>query len=381
VQLIAKIKLILSSKQKDSLKCTLQAANNACNYISAYAFENKIFNRFELQRNIYEYVKQEFCLPAQLVIKCIQKVSKAYTNNKAKQNTFYHLGSIPYDNRILSWKENSISLTSIEGRIKDITFACCRRANDMLKNKAGEHYLLFKNNNFYIHASCEVKESPLVEPKGFLGVDLGIVNIATTSDGKSYSGENIDKNRRKYSKLRASLQRRGTPSAKRKLKRNSRKQSNFVRNTNHCISKEIVHKAKALDFGIALEELHKIKQTVSKDQTERHQKWSFYQLRSFILYKAEISGVKACLVNPKNTSRRCSRCGFVDKKNRKSRDEFFCLNCSLALDADFNASLNIGKIADIGEARAIINKPIVAFANEDESQVCQQLQASSFRGR
>jgi transposase len=62
----------------------------------------------------------------------------------------------------------------------------------------------------------------------------------------------------------------------------------------------------------------------------------------------------------------------VDKKNR---DEFFCLNCSLALDADSNASLNIGKIADIGEAMTIVNKPIVAFANEDESQVYQQLQA------
>ena len=373
MQLVAKIQLQLSNEQKDSLKKTLQAANAACDYISKYAFDNKIFNRFELQKLLYQYLKEEFSLPSQLIIKCIQKVSKSYINDKSKLTTFYDLGSVNYDNRILSWKKNCISITTIDGRLKEVPFVCYRKATELLKTRANEHHLVFRNNHFYIHAACDVPEEPLAEPKGFLGVDLGIVNIATSSDGYKYSGNLIDKNRIRYSKLRASLQRRETPSAKRKLKKVSKKQSNFVKNTNHCISKEIVRKAKALYFGIALEELHKIKTPVSKTQIERHQKWSFYQLRNFIEYKAIISGVQTVLVDPRNTSRTCSKCGFVDKDNRRNRNDFKCLSCGYELDADFNASINISRKAEMIEARVPVNEPIVAFANV--SDVCQQLQA------
>ena len=377
MQLIAKLQLKLTSEQKSSLRKTLQAANAACNYVSKYAFDNKEFNYFALQRLLYQYLRLEFDLPSQIAIKCLQKVAKSYLKSKSQLNQFFELGSIDYDDRILTWKEDSISITAIDCRLKAVPFTCYRRATGLLKYRAKEHKIVLKNNEFYIHASCDVPEEPLGTPKGFLGVDLGIVNIATTSDNQNYSGILIDKNRNKYSKLRSVLQSRKTASAKRKLKRVSRKQSNFVKNTNHCISKEIVQRAKALDFGIALEALHKIKTPVSKTQTERHQKWSFYQLRNFIEYKAKIDGIKVVLVDPRNTSRRCSRCGFVDKGNRKSREEFKCLSCGHELNADFNASLNISLAAELSEAKAPINEPIVAFANMVEDDVCQQLQTST----
>ena len=379
MQLVAKLQLRLSSEQKTVLKKTLQAANATCNYISKYAFDNKEFNYFALQRILYSYLRQEFNLPSQIAIKCLQKVAKSYVKDKSKLNKFFELGSIDYDDRILTWKDESISITTINGRLKAVPFACYRRATELLQFRAKEHKLVFRNKQFYIHASCNTQEAPLAISKGFLGVDLGIVNLATSSDGNSYSGKLIDKNRIKYSKLRSILQSCKTRSAKRKLKTVSRKQSNFVKNTNHCISKEIVRSAKALDFGIALEALHKIKTPVSKTQKERHQKWSFYQLRSFIFYKAQISGVKTVLVNPRNTSRACSRCGFVDRKNRKTRDNFKCLSCGLELNADFNASLNISNLAELSETRAPVNEPIVAFANVVEDNVCQQLQATAFR--
>ena len=360
VTLTAKLQLQLSSEQKSALKNTLQAANAACNYVSKYAFDHKEFNYFTLQRINYQYLRLEFNLPSQIAIKCIQKVAKSYIKDKSKLNEFYELGSIDYDERILTWKDNSISITTIDGRLKAVPFACYSRATELLQHRSKEHKLSFRNNEFYIHASCDVPEELLATPKKFLGVDLGIVNIATTSDNQNYSGKLIDKDRVRYSNLRADLQTRGTKSAKRKLKKVSRKQSDFVKNTNHCISKEIVYKAKALDFGIALEALHKIKTPVSRTQTERHQKWSFYQLRNFIEYKAKIAGIKTVLVDPRNTSRRCSRCGYVDKLNRKTRDQFKCLSCGQEFEADFNASMNISQLAELMEAQAPINEPIVA---------------------
>ncbi len=120
-----------------------------------------------------------------------------------------------------------------------------------------------------------------------------------------------------------------------------------MRNTNHVISKNIVNKAKALDFGIALEELSKIKTPVSKAQRLRHNQWSFYQLRQFIEYKSELNGIEVFLVNPRNTSRQCSRCGYIDKKNRKTRNDFKCLSCNFSAYADDNAAINIAAKASI----------------------------------
>lgn len=57
-------------------------------------------------------------------------------------------------------------------------------------------------------------------------------------------------------------------------------------------------------------------------------------------------------VNPKNTSRECSRCHYIDKKNRGSQAEFLCLNCGYTDNADRNAAKVIAQ-------RASVNKPIV----------------------
>jgi transposase len=69
--------------------------------------------------------------------------------------------------------------------------------------------------------------------------------------------------------------------------------------------------------------------------------WSFYQLAQFISYKAEQAGIPMVFVDPRNTSRTCSVCGYVDKANRKSQAHFKCLQCGFEANADYNAALNI----------------------------------------
>ncbi|MFB3131144.1 MAG: RNA-guided endonuclease InsQ/TnpB family protein [Rhodothermales bacterium] len=128
--------------------------------------------------------------------------------------------------------------------------------------------------------------------------------------------------------------------------------SNFRR----CfISKWLVEKAKDTGCAIALEELSGIRKrtTVRKSQRARHHSWSFFQLRSFIEYKAKRAGVPVVLVDPRNTSRTCSACGHCEKKNRKSQSEFVCRACGHSMNADWNAALNIG-------ARGAFNLPMVS---------------------
>ena len=70
-------------------------------------------------------------------------------------------------------------------------------------------------------------------------------------------------------------------------------------------------------------------------------KWAFDRLYEYVEYKAEAYGLRVEQVNPKNTSRRCSECGFTHPDNREGA-QFECLNCEYQNDADYNAAKNIG---------------------------------------
>ena len=177
------------------------------------------------------------------------------------------------------------------------------------------------------------------DPNGYLGIDLGIVNIAADSDGKTYSGNQVNGLRKRQAKQRLLVKR-------------SRKERRFAANINHTIAKSIVAKAKDTGRGIALEDLSGIRDriTVRHSQRRQHSSWAFRQLRTFIEYKAKLAGVVIKLVDPRNTSRACPICGCVDKRNRPSQAIFSCVSCGFSSPADTVAAGNISR-------RALVNVP------------------------
>jgi putative transposase len=182
------------------------------------------------------------------------------------------------------------------------------------------------------------------------------VNLATDSEDESFSGEAVEQVRKRHHGLRGRLQKRGTKSAKRHLKKLSGKEARFKKNTNHVISKHIVNKAKANGYALAIEDLRHIRKrtdsTVRKSQRNRQSSWAFGQLRFFLEYKARLAGVPLYTVDPRNTSRTCSVCGHCEKANRQSQSSFKCVACGFVALADYNAAVNI--------SRALVMVPTVA---------------------
>ena len=133
----------------------------------------------------------------------------------------------------------------------------------------------------------------------------------------------------------------GTRTAKKHLKKVSKKESRFKADENRRISKAVVSQAKGTGRGIALEELTHInvRSTVAKAQRDSRSKWAFSQLRLFIAYKAMLAGIPLVIIDPKNTSRQCSACGHIDEKNRPTRADFRCVCCGHSENADLNLSL------------------------------------------
>ncbi len=255
-----------------------------------------------------------------------------------------------YDPRVMAFKGiDTVSLLTLSGRVL-VPFRFGAYQQSRMDTIKGQADLLYRNGTFYLAVTLEMPEPTPDTPDSTLGVDLGIINLATDSEGESFSGEAVEKNRKRHHALRQRLQKRGTRNAKRHLKKLSGKEARFKRNTNHVISKRIVSKAKANGQGIAIEELRHIRKrtdrTVRHSQRSRHSSWSFGQLRSFLSYKAALAGVPLHLVDPRNTSRMCHVCGHCAKENRKSQASFVCQACGYTDNADRNAAINIS-VADV----------------------------------
>jgi len=248
------VKLLPSPEQFKALSETMETFNNACNEIAEVAFEHRTANKVKLQKLVYYNVRRKYGLSAQLTIRAISKVAEAYKRDRKTKPTFRKDGAIVYDQRILSWKGiDRASILTLKGReVIPVKYGAYQA--ERLNRVRGQADLILRKGVFYLAVVVDIPEPPTYNAKEWLGVDLGIKNVATDSDGQTWSGNQVNGIRKRYARLRAKLQRKGTKSARRLLKKRSGKESRFARNINHIISKRLVAKAKGTERGISLED-------------------------------------------------------------------------------------------------------------------------------
>src|ERR1035437_823746 len=359
MKLTLKIKLLPDDEQAKFLLETMKQGNAVCDRISTIAWDRKIFQQFRLHNETYHPIKNSCELSSQVIIRCISKVSDAYKIDKKTKRVFKPLGSISYDARILTYKPNDIvSLWSVGGRLK-MPYVCHNR--NYLPYIKGEADLVYKKGKFYLFQAVEVPDEKVKDIEEFIGVDFGMTDIVSTSDGKSHSAEWLNSYRENQQTVRSSIQAKADTS-KRSIKRNCRKllkrlsgkEKTTATIINHTISKSLVQSAKELGKGISIEDLTNIRFT-SKRRNKKFRtkmgKWNFSQLRSFLTYKSLLSGVNLVVVEPAYTSQTCHVCKHIGERTNKI---FKCvnINCEIdIIDADYNASKNISLLG------AAINQP------------------------
>ncbi|MER5640707.1 transposase [Kitasatospora sp. NPDC002227] len=218
MKITVRVKLEPSAYQADALAATLRACNRAANYVSEVAFESGEKRRNGLQPMVYRHVKDEFNLSAQPAVRVVKKVCDAYATlraniragnlgpkggsrrNKAESKpvVFREGAAQAFDDRCLSWQadQRTVSIWTTAGRLKGIRFVCSERAAKMIADqRQGESDLVLRDGAWYLFATCELPVPLVAEPADWLGVDLGIVNIATTSDGTVLSGRRLERYR------------------------------------------------------------------------------------------------------------------------------------------------------------------------------------------
>lgn len=344
MKLTVQVKLLSSPQQSAALKKTLEISNAAADRLSELAWKANEFRRFPLHKRFYRTIRNEFPLSSQVVCLLNAKVADAYKLDRNVRRSFRPHGSIAYDSRIY-WLRVSTSIANlwtVDGR-QAMRFVCGDKQRSLLAYPHGEADLILRNRQWFLNVTVEVPEEKEIEAVDVLGVDMGIVEIASDSDGRSYSGSKLNKVRHRNRSIRRKLQKIGTKSAKRLLKKRRKREANFARDTNHVVSKSIVQTAKRTNRAIAIEDLVGIRKRIRARRRQRTtlHSWAFAQLGSFLEYKAKLAGIPLVKIDPRNTSRRCGKCGHTEKANRKSQSVFSCKVCGYTANADYNGAGNI----------------------------------------
>lgn len=392
MELTLQLKLLPSDDQSTAMRATMVRFNEACNWLAQQAFAQQCTNKLTLQRLYYHELRSRFALPSQMAVRCLARVAGTYRRDKTICPTFRPDAAMPYDQRIMRFDGlDHVSLLTMQGRVLvSFLIGPYHRQRFDAHEPRQCHLVVREEGQWFLLVVVQVPDGTPIPPTDFLGVDLGVVNLATTSDGTTHSGDGVEACRARYAKYRQRLQRAAHVSQmdakrpkniRRALKRTARREAKFRRDINHCISKKLVAVAQGNEYGIALEDLQDIRTRTRfrKPQRAKMTGWAFAQLRFFVEYKARLAGVHVVLVDPRNTSRRCSSCGHVVKANRPSQAQFSCKQCGYTTNADFNAALNI-------RLRARVNAPIVAgrvpqqrwlLAGVDASDKLRHFSASS----
>src|SRR5262245_41668059 len=359
MKLTLQIRLLPDVKQADQLKATMERFNQACSWLSVQAFELKMANKITLQQHFYYELREQFGLSAQMASICIRHVGGTYGRDKSVLPVFRANAAMPYDNRILSFKSvDRVSILTLEGRVI-VPFVMGKYQRERFSLAKGECDLVRRRDGkWFLLVTVDVSEGTQIAPTELIGVDFGVVNLATDNDGDVYTSAETEKVRQKQNKVRRSLGRKAgkvkregsrPKNIKRKLKALSGKERRFKANENHRISKKIVEKATNTGRGIGLEDLTDIRERTRfrKSQRDKMSKWSFAELRGFIEYKAKLAGVPVIPVDPLNTSRTCPKCGHIDKGNRAARGLFLCRLCGHFDHADIVGATNIASAAKV----------------------------------
>ena len=334
-----KCKLAPSPEVATALHETMTRFADACNAVAAVAWQKHTANKYTLQRLCYANIRDHFGLSANLAIRAIARVAAAYKRDKNQRPTFRPT-SVDYDARIFRMVGvDAVSLTTTSGRVQ-VPLVLGDYQRRWLTGDETSATLTERNGTFFLHVVVKT-ESPAPSGDNPVGVDLGLKNIATTSNGLRFSGRKARHIRRGYWKRRQSLQAKGTKGARRVLKRLRGRESRWMRDLNHVISRRIVDSLKPGQM-LVFEDLKHIRTRIKATKRTRRElhSWAFGQLFSFCSYKAAERGIAVVQVDPRNTSRACPRCGCVEKTNRNGH-LFSCVSCGYRQNADVNAAFTI----------------------------------------
>ena len=372
----AKLHIFPDDEQSVLLRETMSVYTSACNYVSDLIGTGKVkADRYRLHDATYRQCRLRFSLPSQMaqsVIRTVFASMKAIESNmrshpekfrKKKERKIVPQFNSPQldlvrgrDYSLLWNKERTqrvFSLHTLNGRIK------VRFRSDAMDwafvdgTKMGTAKLVFRKGKFYLHIPVTVEVPDPPDPSeitNVVGIDRGIRFLTVSYDGKNtsfVSGTEVKQKRAHYRKLRQSLQKKQTSSARRRLRAIGHRENRWMNDVNHCLSKALVSQYPQGTLFV-LEDLIGIRSASERVRVKDRYvqvSWPYYDLERKLTYKAQMNGSAVIRVEPRYTSQTCPVCGYRDKNNRDRKDHVFrCRECGYTTNDDRAAAMNLQRM-------------------------------------
>ena len=391
-----------NSEDISKMMDTQEAFVQGCNFVSEYIFNNSfLMNTTTLVKLLYNDLRSKFGLKSQMAQSCVRTVIAKYRTVQTqlrKQRVWDGYKKDNHDKLVKNyvrkdldflWKpivfkrpqldlvrnrdyshksDNTMSLNTIYGRVTvKAIFNGFEKYFDGTW-KFGTAKVLKSGNHWYLYIAVTKEiEKPEFKPKHVVGIDRGLRQLLTIYDEQGQTtfvnGKQILQKRRHYKRLRQQLQSKNTKSAKRRLETIGQRESRWMNDINHCLSKTLVNRYGSGTI-FTLEDLTNVTfDTISKRAKKNryeHHSWSFYDFEHKLIYKAIANGSHVISCDAHYTSQRCPKCGLIDSKNRnKTKHEFCCQACSYRTNDDRVGAMNIqflGTLYNSGNLKPAFDK-------------------------
>jgi IS605 OrfB family transposase len=358
----------------------LKTCSDIFNRHVEWCFQEKSTNKVKAHHALYYLLREEFPnIPSSIIQTLRDTACEAVKQTKFKfKPTKKSYSAVRYNARNITLRGNLLSFSSSLGRIKQLI----KLPNFFQKRYQNWKFqaatIGYSKQKGYVVANLTftAPTPQTIQSDRIVGIDRGLYNIVSLSDGQVYSSQQVRKQKRKFLYVKRQLQAKGTRSAKRLLKKRSGREKRFSSHINHCISKWLANQP--YDTFV-LEDLTGIrKQNKGRQINGWLSNWTFHQLETFLQYKAEALGKQIAFVDARYTSQKCSNCGEVDKKNR-NKSRYCCGKCRHAEHADINAAKNIKANYLLSSAlekekveQAAVNQPYVSIVSSGISDTSHQ---------
>lgn len=362
-----------SDSDKDKIVEMLKSQRFAWNECSKVKFNTPTNSIVLLHGQFYTKFRQSQPeIPSQVVISAEQSVLSAYRSIKSNKQKLDKPPekkklSIRLDKRTYSYKNGVFSIISLEKRVKCSPYIYPKLQELISKYRFCDPLLFEKNGEVWICLTFDIPEI-LSQNKLAVGVDVGICNLAATSEGNLYQDKQFNSRKRnlRFNKRKLQSKSKTSKSARRKLKKLKRKERNINQNFSHHLANKIISDTKA--DTIVLENLKSIKVKKHKYQNKnRISQVPMFELRRILTYKALLHNKQVITVSPAYTSQIDHRTGKLDGKRIGGR---YIGKDGQILHADCNAACNIAlrsklpcSISNYYAWQAKVNSPIVGFGS------------------
>lgn len=329
------------------------------NHAIQICIEEKIKGRLNLRNRIYKEFQERYCLVSCFPY-CVAEVAWSIVKKHRRwyRRPFASHLMLKMDSANYSLDYGILNLPNKKGRRLLIPLRYGDWQRSFLMDTTLKRGSATITENAVIIAFT--KETPTVQPIKRMGYDLNHKTIVG-SDGTKIDLSSVARLHTEYGVRRSEFYQRHPNDKRLKQKfAGSRREKERIKQFLHVVSKQIVEKAIKNREAIVLEWLKGIRKAHrrgsgdGRDSRRRANLWPFRQLQQRVAYKAAWAGVQVEFVNPRNTSKTCSKCGFINRKLKVTEREWQC-PCGAILDRDLNAAINIerrGKIPCLPMAQA-----------------------------